>query len=256
MSIPMIGGVVVFIVTLVIVYYISIYNKLRRLSVKVEEGSSDIDVALEKRYDLLSEEIEAVKKFLKHEYDTYLSVTAVRAEKELKEQTLKQKKALSEEALKTIEETIKVQQEQMERIKKQLKQQDRSSINKDESQQTSEIYENSVDVHKMNLNSKIGMLASIQQGLGGVGTAIDALSEQYPVLYSHISMNHFQRSIFDAEEHLQAARRLYNANVSLYNQKIGMFPYSIVAGLHGMNKANFYQVDEKKKKYQVNFDGR
>ena len=37
-----------------VVGYISIYNRLRRLAVKVEEGGSDIDVALEKRYDLLS----------------------------------------------------------------------------------------------------------------------------------------------------------------------------------------------------------
>ena len=67
-------------------------------------------------------------------------------------------------------------------------------------------------------------------------------------------MEHFQKSIYEAEEHLQAARRLYNANVSLYNQKIVMFPYSIIAGIHGMRKADFYQVDEKKKEYKVNFD--
>lgn len=60
-------------------WYISLYNRLRRLSVKVQEGSSGIDVALEKRYDMLSEELEAVKKFLQHEYDVYTGITAVRA---------------------------------------------------------------------------------------------------------------------------------------------------------------------------------
>lgn len=249
-----VSAVVILIIVVIIVFYISAYNKLRRLSVKVEEGGSGIDVALEKRYDMLSEEIEAVKKFLKHEYDTYLAVTSVRSGKELEEETLKEKRALSEEALKTIDETIKAQQEQMDRIKKQIERQHGYKKLKGKNQASQEAYENSVAQQKMNINQKIGMLASIQQDLGGVNSAIEALSEQYPVLYSYVSMDHFQKSIFDVEEHLQAARRLYNSNVSLYNQKIVMFPYSIIAGIHGMCKADFYEADEKKKEYKVNFD--
>ena len=249
-----VSGDVILIIVVIIVFYISAYNKLRRLSVKVEEGGSGIDVALEKRYDMLSEEIEAVKKFLKHEYDTYLAVTSVRSGKELEEETLKEKRALSEEALKTIDETIKAQQEQMDRIKKQIERQHGYKKLKGKNQASQEAYENSVAQQKMNINQKIGMLASIQQDLGGVNSAIEALSEQYPVLYSYVSMDHFQKSIFDVEEHLQAARRLYNSNVSLYNQKIVMFPYSIIAGIHGMCKADFYEADEKKKEYKVNFD--
>lgn len=247
-------AILVLVIVLIILGYIKIYNKLRRLAVKVEESSSGIDVALEKRYDMLSEEIEAVKKFLKHEYDTYLAVTSVRSRKELEEETLKEKKALSQEALKTIDETIKAQQEQMQRIKKQIERRHNSKNSRERHQKRQEAYKNSVDAQKVNINQKIGMLSSIQQGLSGVGSAIDALSEQYPVLYSYVSMDYFQKSIFDAEEHLQAARRLYNSNVSLLNQTIVMFPYSIVAGIHGINKADFYEVDEKKKEYKVNFD--
>ena len=54
-------------ITVLLILYIKCYNRLRRLSVKVQEGSAGIDVALEKRYDMLSEEIEAVKKYLAHE---------------------------------------------------------------------------------------------------------------------------------------------------------------------------------------------
>lgn len=250
----MIIYVILGIIVLLVIFYISIYNKLRRLSIKVEEGSSDIDVALEKRYDMLSEEIESVKKFLRHEYNTYLSVTDIRAGKYIEEENLKQKKVLSEEALNTIDKTIKAQQEQMERIKKQLEKQHTSKKHTETNQAKREAYENSLVEQKMNINQKIGMLSSIQQSLGGVGSAINALSEQYPVLYSHVSMEYFQRMIYDAEEHLQAARRLYNSNVSLYNQKIVMFPYVIVANIHGMNKAAFYEVDENKKEYKVKFD--
>lgn len=251
-----VGIIIILIVVLVAACYISVYNKLRRLSVKVDEGSSGIDVALEKRYDLLSEEIEAVKKFLQHEYDTYLVVTSVRADKELEEATLEEKKALSKEAIQSIDETIKMQQEKMDRIKKQMEKRHGARRQRENNQAKQAAYENSVAEHKMSIDQKIGILSSIQQGLGGVGSAINALSEQYPVLYSYISMDHFQRSIFDAEEHLQAARRLYNSNVSLYNQKIVMFPYSIVAGIHGMHKAEFNEVDEQKKEYKVNFDGK
>ena len=53
--------------------HLDVYNRqrLKRLFVKVQEGSAGIDVALEKRYDMLSEEIEAVKKYLTHEYQIY-----------------------------------------------------------------------------------------------------------------------------------------------------------------------------------------
>lgn len=63
--------------------------------------------------------------------------------------------------------------------------------------------------HQVSLDRKLGLLASAQQGLTGVNSAINALAEQYPTLYSYASMQHFQQDIFDAEEHLQAARRLY-----------------------------------------------
>ena len=55
-------------ILLLIIAYITLYNRLNRLRVKVEEAGAGVDVALEKRFDLLSEEIEAVKKYLSHEY--------------------------------------------------------------------------------------------------------------------------------------------------------------------------------------------
>lgn len=86
------------------------------------------------------------------------------------------------------------------------------------------------------------MLSYIQQSLGGVGAAINALSEQYPILYSHVSIEYFEKMIYDAEEYIKTVRRLYNSNVSLYNQIIAMFPYVIVVNIHGMNKVDFYEL--------------
>ena len=56
-----------------------------------------------------------------------------------------------------------------------------------------------------------------------------------------------QVAIADTEEHLQAARRLYNSNVSRYNQQIVSFPSSVVANSKGMTKRDFFNVEEEKK---------
>ena len=106
--------ILVAVVAVLLILYIKFYNRLQRLSVKVQEGSAGIDVALEKRYDMLSEEIEAVKKYLAHEYQIYTEVTSTRAGKELNESIFQEKKQLSEEAVKAISETIAEQQKQME----------------------------------------------------------------------------------------------------------------------------------------------
>ena len=107
--------------------------------------------------------------------------------------------------------------------------------------------------HQVSLDRKLGLLASAQQGLTGVNSTINVLAEQYPTLYSYASMQRFQQDIFDAEEHLQAARQLYNSNVSLYNQRINTFPYLLLAKLYGMKEAKFYTVEEKKKDFKVQF---
>ena len=239
------------VIVLLIGFYIVLYNRLRRLFVKVKEGSAGIDVALEKRYDMLSEELEVVKGFLEHEYRIYTEVTAARTRESLEEAAFQEKKELSREAVRTISETITEQQKQMQEIKRQLDlQQDWGGADAGDGMETGD---GRLAEHQMSLDRKLSLLTSIQQGLTGVTSSINALAEQYPVLYSHVSMEHFQRDIFDAEEHLQAARRLYNANVSLYNQKITTFPYLVVAKLHGMKEASFYEVEEKKKIFQVKF---
>ena len=56
----------------------------------------------------------------------------------------------------------------MDRIKKQMEKHHGSQKHKNKNQSNAEAYENSVAEQKMNINQKIGMLASIQQGLGGV----------------------------------------------------------------------------------------
>ena len=84
---------------------------------------------------------------------------------------------------------------------------------------------------------------------------IHALAENYPDLKASANYNTLQKAIADVEEHLQASRRLYNANVSRYNQLLVTFPSSMIAGMKGMTKADFFAAEETKRQdVKINLD--
>ena len=76
---------------------------------------------------------------------------------------------------------------------------------------------------------------------------INALMESYPELKSSENYLELQKSILDVEEHLQAARRLYNSNISILNQLIVTFPASMVANSKGLTKKDFFEAENHKK---------
>ena len=245
-------------IILLIIAYIVLYNRLNRLRIKVEEAGADIDVALEKRFDLLSEEIEAVKKYLSHEYRIMTDLTAARVSAGLEEKRMAQQQEISEEVLKSIDQEIARQTRTMEQIRGKLgsiqRRIRRRNGMREEDPTRQETLAQAEERRGAALSQKVGALAGVHRDLSSVGAGINGLAEQYPILNSWVSMDHFQRSIYDSEEHLQAARRLYNANVSMYNQTLASIPWSIVASICRMEKAAFYEVEERKRDFQVNFD--
>jgi LemA protein len=76
---------------------------------------------------------------------------------------------------------------------------------------------------------------------------INAVAEAYPELRSAEMFNELQKGIREAEAHLQAARRLYNSNVTLFNTAILVFPSSMVANSKGLQKFDFFEAEEAKK---------
>ena len=76
---------------------------------------------------------------------------------------------------------------------------------------------------------------------------IHILAEHYPDLKASANYNTLQKAIADVEEHLQASRRLYNANVSRYNQMLVAFPTSMMAGMKGLTKEEFFSAEEHKR---------
>ena len=71
-----------------------------------------------------------------------------------------------------------------------------------------------------------------------------ALAEAYPDLKMGESFLGLQRSLSEIEEHLQNARRYYNAVVRDLNTRIAQFPTNLVAGMFGFRPAEFFGLDQ------------
>ena len=71
--------VIAVLVVIVIGWWISTSNKLKVMGVKIDEALSGIDVALTKRFDLLTKALATVKGYAKHESETLEKVIAMRA---------------------------------------------------------------------------------------------------------------------------------------------------------------------------------
>jgi|SRR5690554_5128030 len=70
--------IVLAIVAIVILYGVSVYNKLVRFRTLVDEAWSGINVQLKKRHDLIPNLMETVRGYATHERETFESVTRAR----------------------------------------------------------------------------------------------------------------------------------------------------------------------------------
>ena len=73
------------------------------------------------------------------------------------------------------------------------------------------------------------------------------LSESNPDLKSSDQFLVLQNSLARIESQLQAARRIYNGDVTLYNTTIETFPNSLVAAVFGFKKEELFTIDEYKR---------
>lgn len=167
--------VVAVIAVIIVLWWISTYNGIKVLKLKVKEGLSGIDVALTKRYDVLTKMLDVVKGYQKHEKELMIEIVNLRSGMSMRERN--------------------------------------------------------------EANRKLDLMAG----------QINLMAENYPELKSSNNFVELQKAIVDVEEHLQAARRLYNANVTTYNAKIVTFPNSIVAGSMGAREEEFFVAEESKR---------
>ncbi len=72
------GWIILIIVVLIILIFIKLYNDLISLRQKVKNGWSQIDVQLQRRFDLIPNLVETVKGYMEHESDVLTKVAELR----------------------------------------------------------------------------------------------------------------------------------------------------------------------------------
>ena len=174
-----IGIVIVALIVIIALWFIGVMNNLRQLALKVDEAESGIDVALTKRFDMLTKMLQTTKGYAKHESETL-------------EKVVKWRGGIPKDA------TMKDKQE---------------------------------------FFSQMNQVAS----------GINVVVEKYPDLKANTVFQDLQAAVVDTEEHLQAARRLYNANVTRINTIIVTFPQSIVAKRINMERKEYFEAEEAKR---------
>jgi len=80
--------------------------------------------------------------------------------------------------------------------------------------------------------------------LGAALQRVLVVAEAYPELKAVASFASLQATLTDVEDHLQNARRYYNAVVRDFNTAIAQFPSGIVAGMMRLNPREFFGLDD------------
>ena len=169
----MIFLILLLIVLIAVVWAVKTSNNIKRMEIKVDEAFSGIEVALTKRYDMLTKMLDVCKGFMKHESELFSKVISLRR------------------------------------------------------------------------GMSLGEMGEADREMGELTGRLFAVAENYPELRSAQVFAELQQGVRDAEEHLQAARRLYNASVSSYNAAIAVFPDSLLA--RGRSPREFFEAEESRR---------
>jgi len=78
--------------------------------------------------------------------------------------------------------------------------------------------------------------------LGNALQRVVAVAEAYPELKAAASYASLQQTLTDVEDHLQNARRYYNAVVRDLNTSVESFPGNLVAGLFDVKRRDFFEL--------------
>ena len=84
---------------------------------------------------------------------------------------------------------------------------------------------------------------------------LNAVQEAYPELKADANFRDLQEQLKSLEGELESARRYYNGVVKSFNNKIQVFPSSIVANKKGYEKKKYFELDseEERKNVKVSF---
>ncbi len=83
--------------------------------------------------------------------------------------------------------------------------------------------------------------------LTGALKSLFALSEAYPDLKAAQGFGNLQQNLADLENHIQQARRYYNAVVRDYNTKVSTVPSNLIAKTFGFSEREYFEIPEGEK---------
>ena len=147
------------IIVLLVIWVISVYNGLISSRQKVDNAWSQIDVQLQRRFDLIPNFVETVKGYAAHESETFERITSLRTS-------------------------------------------------------------------WANANT-VAEKADLDNQLSGALKTIMAVSENYPDLKANQNFSELSEELRNTENKISFSRQFYNDSVTMYNQKLQLFPSNI-----------------------------
>ena len=180
------GWIILAIVVILVIAIISMYNGLVSSRVKVDNAWSQIDVQLQRRFDLIPNFVETVKGYAAHESETFEKITELRTSW-ANAQTVTEK-------------------------------------------------------------------AELDNQLSGALKTIMAVSENYPDLKANQNFSELSEELRNTENKISFSRQFYNDNVTMYNEKLQLFPSNIIANMFNFKPRELFAVENNEARKNVKVD--
>ena len=177
------GWIILAIVVILVIAIISMYNDLVSRRVKVDNAWSQIDVQLQRRFDLIPNFVETVKGYAAHESETFEKITELRTSW-ANAQTVTEK-------------------------------------------------------------------AELDNQLSGALKTIMAVSENYPDLKANQNFSELSEELRNTENKISFSRQFYNDNVTMYNEKLQLFPSNIIANMFNFKPRELFAVENNEARKNV-----
>ena len=91
----------------------------------------------------------------------------------------------------------------------------------------------------MSMNKKLNINEQLTQNI----TKIMAISENYPELKASENFLQLSRELTKIEDEIANSRKYYNGTVRILNNKIQMFPSTIIASIFGFKQADMFEAE-------------
>lgn len=178
--------VILAIVVILIIIVISMYNNLVTSRIKVDNAWSQIDVQLQRRFDLIPNFVETVKGYASHESETFEKITQLRTS-----------------------------------------------------------WANAGTVSEK---------AELDNQLSSALKTIMAVSENYPDLKANQNFSELSEELRNTENKISFSRQFYNDTVTMYNQKLQIFPSNIIANMFNFTSRDLFKTDNEEARKNVKVD--